>query len=50
MLVDYERYEELLQGVEDLIDRLSLETAAEEPARSYADFMVEMDLNESDPA
>jgi len=50
VLVDYERYEELLQGVEDLIDRLSLETAAEEPARPYADFMAEMGLHDSDPA
>ena len=50
VLVDYERYEELLQGVEDLIDRLSLETAAEEPVRPYADFMAEMGLNDSDPA
>ena len=47
VLVDYERYEQLLQDLEDFTDRLSLQTAAAEPARPYSDFMAEMGLNDS---
>lgn len=47
VLVDYERYEQLQQDLEDLTDRLSLEAAATEPTRPYADFMTEMNLSDS---
>ncbi len=50
VLVDYERYEQMLQDLEDLTDRLSLESAAAEPTRPYADFMAEMELDDSGPA
>ncbi len=49
VLVDYERYEQMLQDLEDLTDRLRLESAAAEPTRPYADFMAEMGLDDSDP-
>lgn len=47
VLVDYERYEQLQQDLEDLTDRLSLEAATTEPTRPYADFMAEMNLSDS---
>jgi len=50
VLVDYERYEQLQQDLEDLTDRLSLEAATTEPARPYADFMAEMNLSDSTTA
>ncbi len=50
VLVDYERYEQLLQDLEDLTDQLSLESAAAELARPYDDFMAEMGLNDANPA
>lgn len=50
VLVDYERYEQLLQDLEDFTDRLSLQTAAIEPTRPYSDFMAEMGLGDSTPA
>ena len=50
VLVDYERYEQLLQDLEDLNDRLSLKSATAEPTRPYADFMAEMNLHEPDSA
>ena len=36
VLVDYERYEQLLAQLEDLADLASLEAAADEPARPYS--------------
>ncbi len=50
VLVGYERYEQMLRDLEDLTDRLSLESAAAEPVRPYADFMAEMGLDDSDAA
>ena len=44
VLVDYERYEQLLEQLQDLSDQLSLEAATEEPARPYEDFAAEMGL------
>ncbi len=49
VLVDYEYYEQLLQDLEDLTDQLSVESADDEPTRSYDDFMAEMDLSDADP-
>jgi len=43
-LVDYERYEQLLEQLQDLSDLLSLEATADKPARPYADFAAEMGL------
>jgi prevent-host-death family protein len=42
VLVDYERYEQLIAQLEDLSDLASLEAAAAEPARPYAEFLAEM--------
>ncbi len=47
VLVDYARYEQMLQDLEDLTDRLSLESATTETVRPYSDFMVEMGLGDS---
>lgn len=47
VLVEYERYEQLQQDLEDLTDRLSLRVAAAEPTRLYANFMAEMGLSDS---
>ncbi len=47
VLVDYARYEQMLQDLEDLTDRLSLESATAEPVRPYSDFMTEMGLGDS---
>jgi len=44
VLVDYERYEQLLEQLQDLSDLLSLEATADKPARPYADFAAEMGL------
>ncbi len=44
VMVDYEQYEQLLEQLQDLSDRVSLEAAADEPARAYADFAAEMGL------
>ena len=44
VLVDYEQYEQLLEQLQDLSDQVSLEAAADEPARAYADFATEMGL------
>jgi len=37
----------MLQDLEDLTDRLSLESATAEPVRPYSDFMTEMGLGDS---
>jgi len=37
----------MLQDLEDLTDRLSLESATTETVRPYSDFMVEMGLGDS---
>ena len=50
VLVDYERYEQLQQDLEDLTDQLSLEVAVTEPTRPYVDFMTEMNLSDSTSA
>ncbi len=47
VLVDYERYEQLLENLEDLTDRLSLKSASAEPTRPYSEFMAEMGLSET---
>ena len=44
VMVDYEQYEQLLEQLQDLSDQVSLEAAADEPARTYADFAAEMGL------
>ena len=44
VLVDYEQYEQLLEQLQDLSDQISLEAAADEPTRAYADFAAEMGL------
>ena len=44
VMVDYEQYEQLLEQLQDLSDQISLEAAADEPARPYADFCAEMGL------
>jgi prevent-host-death family protein len=44
VMVDYERYEQLVAQLEDLSDMASLEAAAGEAARPYADFLAEMGL------
>lgn len=44
VLVDYARYEQLIAQLEDLADRASLEAAAAEPARPYAEFLADMGL------
>ncbi len=47
VLVEYKRYEQLQQDLENLSDQLSLQAAATEPVRPYADFMAEMGLDDS---
>ena len=47
VLVDYARYEQMLQELEDLTDSLSLESAPAEHVRPYSDFMTEMGLSDS---
>jgi len=42
VLVDYERYEQLLAQLKDLSDLASLEAAATEPARPYTEFLAEI--------
>ena len=44
VLVDYERYEQLLEQLQYLSDRLSFEAAIDEPARPYLDFAADMGL------
>ena len=44
VLVDYDRYEQLLEQLQDLSDQLSLEAADDEPTRPYSDFAAEMGL------
>jgi len=40
VMVDYEEYETLMAQLEDLSDLASLEAAADEPARSYDEFLA----------
>jgi prevent-host-death family protein len=42
VLVDYERYAQLIAQLEDLSDLASLEAAIAEPARPYEAFLAEM--------
>jgi hypothetical protein len=42
----YEQYEAILARLEDLSDLTTLEEAANEPERDYADFLAEMGLSE----
>lgn len=42
VLVDYDQYETMLAQLEDLADFASLEAAADEPERDYAEFLAEM--------
>jgi prevent-host-death family protein len=42
VLVDYERYAQLIAQLEDLSDLASLEAAVAEPARPYEAFLAEM--------
>ena len=42
VLMDYERYEQLMQHLEDISDRANLEAAEAEPARPYDEFLTEM--------
>ena len=48
VLVDYEHYETLLAQLEDLSDLASLEAAADEPTRSYDEFLAELDPSNAD--
>lgn len=41
VLMDYERYEQLMAELEDISDQASLESAANEPTRPYEDFLAE---------
>lgn len=50
VLVEYERYEQLLQDLEDLWDQLSVESAAAESTRPYVEFMAELGLHDTDLA
>jgi len=43
VLVDFERYEALMEQLEDLADRTSLEAARDEPARPYSEFLSELE-------
>ena len=45
VLVDYEDYETLMAQLEDLSDLASLEAAADEPARSYDEFVAELGVS-----
>ena len=42
VLVDYHQYEALLAQLEDLADLASIDAAAAEPQRDYADFLAEL--------
>jgi len=44
VLVDYERYEQLLAQLEDLSDRACLVAAVAESARPYEEFWAELGL------
>lgn len=50
VLVDYEYYETLMSQLEDLSDMVSLQVAADEPARPYGEFLTEMGLSQQDAA
>jgi len=41
--MDYERYEALVAHLEDLSDLVSLQQAADEPARPYEEFLEELE-------
>ena len=43
VLVDFERYEALMEQLEDLADMVSLEMASDEPARPYSEFLAELE-------
>ncbi len=42
VLVEYERYEAMLEQLVDLADLAAIEATANEPARDYADFLKEL--------
>ncbi len=42
VLMDYERYEQLMLQLEDISDRVSLEAAEAEAARPYEEFLADM--------
>lgn len=42
VLIDYHQYEALLAQLEDLADLASIDAAAAEPVRDYADFLAEL--------
>jgi prevent-host-death family protein len=41
VLMDYERYEQLMTELEDISDQANLESAANEPTRPHEDFLAE---------
>jgi prevent-host-death family protein len=45
VLVDYERYEEMLAQLEELSDLVSLQAAAGEPEREYDEFLAEIGVD-----
>lgn len=47
VLVEYERYEAMLEQLEDLADLAAIEATADEPTRDYADFLTELGRSES---
>ncbi len=47
VLVEYERYEAMLEQLEDLADMAAIEATTDEPARDYADFLAELGRSES---
>jgi prevent-host-death family protein len=48
VIVDYERYEQMLQDLEDLSDQLSLQAVGSESTRPLDEFLAEMQLDDSD--
>lgn len=48
VLMDYVGYEALIAQLEDLSDLVSLESAADEPARPYDEFLAEMGSSDTD--
>ena len=48
VVVDYERYEQLLAQLEDAADRVSLVSSVTEPTRPYEEFLAEMNVTADD--
>ena len=47
VLVDYERFEAMLEQLEDLADLAAIQATADESSRDYADFLAELGRSES---